>query len=249
MKHRWKQNGLTLTELVVVVAVAAILLGISVPTAKKIMNSFEHSTGAAGLIDAALSNARALAIASNTEAGVRFQHDKNGDFYMIFILHDPASTGLVRGFRAYPNRRPLKLPEQFGVMEATLTAANPNTANTELDTNPELLNKQTFSIVFSPQGKLILYDVRARNRDGIIEPALSADPVFNTRVNIANGTGMFVQDDYPADGLQQESSVHSFYIYEKKRLAETPAAQRFTGCIGILKPEFVNPYTGQLVKR
>ena len=44
------------------VAVMAILLGISVPTAQHLKKSFESSTGVRNLINAALSNARAIAI-------------------------------------------------------------------------------------------------------------------------------------------------------------------------------------------
>lgn len=250
MKHRPKQNGLTLTEMVVVVAVIAILLGISLPTATKIMDSFEHSAGAVGLIDAALSSARALAITSGIEVGVRFQQDRKGDFYMIFILHDPASTGLAQGFRAYPNRRPMKLPKHIGVMDAELEASD-----AFLNTPGGLMNAQTFSIVFSPQGQMILYDVRVWNRDGVPDHS-SMDPVFNTldrMVDPVHPAGMFLQDGEPAsDGLWQESSIHSFYIYQKERLREElqkSVPTPFTGYIQNLQAESVNPYTGQLVKR
>jgi prepilin-type N-terminal cleavage/methylation domain-containing protein len=255
MKHRTRQNGLTLTELVVVVAILAVLLGISVPTAKKLMDSLEHSAGARSLINAALTSARAMAVSNNTPAGVRFQQDRNGDFYMIFILYDPDpapnGTGLAQGFKAFPNRKPMKLPQDVAVLDGTLNIQNPNIANTQLDTDTELLDRQTFSIVFSEQGRMIQFQVRIRNRDGATDNS-SRDPVFNTRTNVDSGIGMFYEDNQDVtavDGLKQESSIHSFYIYHKKRMNETAANQRFTGYIQELQPEFINPYSGQLVKK
>ncbi len=248
MKQAGRKNGLTLTEVVVVVAVMAVLLGISVPTAKKIMDSLEHSAGARGLIDAALTSARAMAVSSNTPAGVRFQQDTSGDFYMIFIIHDPDKTNLAQGFMAVPNRKPMKLPSNIGVLESPLLA------DSQLDSPLELLDRQTFSIVFSEGGQLIQFQVRVRNRDGVTDDS-SVDPVFNTPDNvnsIENKIGMFYQDDQDQtalDGLKQEPSIHSFYIYDRKRLAEVPESQRFTGYIQSLQKEFVNPYSGQLIKK
>lgn len=244
MKHRTRQNGLTLTELVVVVAVVAILLGISVPTAQKIMDSFEHSAGTRSLIDAALSSARAMAVSNNTPTGVRFQQDRNGDFYMIFIYHKDVSW-YAWEFLAFPNRKPMKLPEDIGVLAGTVSS------DADLYTPAEWMNAQTFSVVFSEQGRMILCsDVHVLNKDGVLDDS-SRDPIFNTKSNVdGNIAGMFYQDeDDSANGLEQESSVNAFYIYEKKRMNETPANQRFTGLVQGLQKEFVNPYSGQLIKK
>jgi len=256
MKPTFRKNGLTLTELVVVIAVAAILLGISVPAAKKIMESFEYSTGPRSLIDAALTSARVLAVAESTPAGVRFQQDVNGNFYMIFIIHNPAKTGLARGFMAAAGRKPIRLPQNIGVLEGSFKKDADTAADKDdsLSTEAGLRNAQTFSVVFSEQGQLIRFPVRVRNRDGKTETDdsngnASLDPLFNTKKNVDGGIAMFYQDDYPEDGLSKEDSVHSFYIYEKNRLAEVPAAQRFSSYIANLQKEFINPYTGQLIRR
>ncbi len=243
MKHRHGQNGLTLVELVVVVAILALLLGISVPTAKKLMDSLEHSAGARSLINAALTSARAMAVSNNTPAGVRFQQDQNGDFYMIFIYHKDVSW-YAWEFLAVPNRKPMRLPQDIGVLAGTVST------DTDLDTPVKLVNARTFSVVFSEQGKMIVSNVHVLNRDGLLDDS-SKDPIFNTKTNVdSNISGMFCQDeDNSANGLEQESSVHSFYIYEKKRLDQTPANQRFTGCIQELQPEFINPYSGQIIKK
>ena len=247
MKRRHGHNGLTLTELVVVIAVMAILLGISVPTAQKLMNSFEHSAGTAGLIDAALSGARAIAVSSssnNQEAGIRFQQDRNGDFYMIFIIHDPAATGLVQGFKAVEGRKPIKLPSTIGVMDGSVSK------DADLNTPAGRMNAQTFSVIFSQQGQQVTLAVRTRNKNGATDDS-SRDPVFNTKTNVdGNAAGMFYQDDYsaaPQDlGLGEENSIHTFYIYEKKRLQEAGTAP-YTGYIQHLQKKYVNPYTGQLI--
>jgi len=257
MKPTFRKNGLTLTELVVVIAVAAILLGISVPAAKKIAESFDYSTGPRSLINAALTSARALAVAQSTPAGVRFQPDANGDFYMIFIVHDRAKTNLANGFMAAAGRKPIRLPQNIGVLEGSFKGAGTAAAKDAfLSTEAGLRDAQTFSVVFSEQGQLIRFPVRVRNRDGKTETDDSSgsgnsslDPIFNTKKNVENKIAMFCQDDYPEEGLGQENSVYSFYIYEKNRLAEVPAGQRFTGYIGNLQKEFINPYTGQLIRR
>lgn len=251
MKPTFRKNGLTLTELIVVVAIAAILLGISVPAAKKIVESFEYSTGPRSLIDAALTSARALAVAENTYAGVRFQQDIHGDFYMIFIIHNRAKTHLANGFMVAAGRKPIRLPQNIGVLEGSFKGAGtPAAKDAFLSTEAGLRDAQTFSVVFSEHGQLIRFLVRVRNRDGKTETDnTSLDPIFNTKKNVENKIAMFCQDDYPEEGLGQENSVYSLYIYEKNRLAEVPAGQRFTGYIGNLQKEFINPYTGQLIRR
>ena len=115
-----KQFGMSLTEILVVVSIMAILMGISIPAAKQLMHSFESSAGVRHLINAALSNARAIAVREQTYAGVRFQEDAEGHAYITFIVHDPDpspdGTGLAYGFRAVMGRRPMKMPEDVGVL-------------------------------------------------------------------------------------------------------------------------------------
>ena len=160
---------MTLTELLVVISVMALMMGIAVPAVKRIMESFDSGTGARQLINAALSSARAIAIREQTYAGVRFQPDQAGNTYMIFIVHDPEATGFANGFRGLIGRKPMKLPKDVTVTKT--------------------------SVIFSSQGKLTVHDVRVRNKDDKgDDDDSSTDMIFNTQLNVDNGKAMFVQD-------------------------------------------------------
>ena len=63
---------------------------------------------------------------------------------------------------------------------------------------------------------------------------------------------MFLQDDYgnPAVtdyGIGPEMSVQSFLIYNKSDLNAVPADARWTNYFSTLQPEYINPYTGELI--
>ncbi len=185
MRIQKRQSGVTLTELLVVMAVMAILMAISVPTAKKLMESFESSTGVRQLINAALSNARAIAVREQAYAGVRFQ-EKDDITYMVLVMHDPDvspnGTGYAQGFRAVEGRRPMKLPEDIRVPGGT-------------------------SIVFSPSGKLTIHRIQVYNKDGVDNSLNSSrDTIFNTSDNVNAGLAMFVQETFPVGVLPPNSS-------------------------------------------
>jgi prepilin-type N-terminal cleavage/methylation domain-containing protein len=148
-----RQSGMTLTEILVVVTVMAILLGISVPTAQHLMDSFESSTGVRYLINAALSNARAIAVRNQAYAGVRFQEGLDGFTYMTFIIYDKEATGDADGFKAVAGRKPMKLPQDIRVVDIGA------------------LNR--CSVVFSPAGKLTIHSVQCL-------PASPGDTIFNS---------------------------------------------------------------------
>ncbi len=169
MKKNNRQSGISLTELLIVIGLMVILLGISVPTVQHLKDSFDSSTGLRHLINAALSNARAMAVREQAYTGVRFQQNPEGDTYMIFIVHDADATNLANGFRAVVGRNPMKLPQSVSVSQS--------------------------SVVFSPSGKLTTHAVRVRNKDGVTDDS-SNDTIFNTfaNVNADPPVGQFVQD-------------------------------------------------------
>jgi Tfp pilus assembly protein FimT len=249
---------MTLTELLVVIAIMAILLGISVPTAQRLMDSFESSTGVRHLINAALSNARAIAVRQQAYAGVRFQPDKDGNTYMIFIVQDTQATGLANGFRAVEGRKVMKLPEDVGVIiYHTFVDAD---LDTSTNAGKAVWNDaHTFSVIFSPQGKMTIHAVRVRNKDGYYDgyTQISNDTIFNIASEVTVNKAMFCQDDYPYPsvaawphgGFVEETSVQEFILYSKKELQKVPVAQRWTLFFQQkqAKADFISPYTGELV--
>ena len=71
-------GGFSLSEMLVVISVIILLIGIGIPAARQITDSFESSAGLRNVISAALSNARAIATKNQKYAGLRFQQDQNG---------------------------------------------------------------------------------------------------------------------------------------------------------------------------
>jgi len=272
MRTRSKKFGLTLPEMVVVIATIALLVGFGLPAIRALMNSFESSSGAKTLISTALASARAIAAKEQHYAGVRFQQDSAGNQYMIFIVHDFDKTGLNPGFRAVEGIKPIKLPEGVGVMDLMVRTNHSETPAGAADPLGEPLNVQylddanpanlgpdgenryvrdasTFSIVFSATGRLVVRPVRIRNRDGIYRPDNNAslDDVFNSRQNILNsGVGMFIQDDYAELGLGAEPSRNRLIIYDGTQFEKLNYQQRFD-YLTRMELIYINPYTGTMI--
>jgi len=277
MNHKLRtKSGLTLTEMVVVIATISLLVAFGLPAVRVFLKSFESRGGGRSMISAALSSARAIAAKEQHYAGIRFQQDLAGNQYMVFIVHDFEKTGLNPGFRAVEGLKPIKLPESLGVMDL-MVRINHGTHWTDAedlldealkvayldDTNPQnfgpdqknrfITDTSSFSIVFSPSGKLIMRDVRVRNRDGIYQPnndlsgKVSMDGIFNSPDNITNyGVGMFIQDDYAELGLGAESSRNRFVIYDKIRFDKLDAGKRFN-YLSSLELVYINPYMGTII--
>ena len=260
-----KQSGLTLVEMTVVIAIAALMVALTIPAANMLLNSFESESGAKSIISAALSSARAIAAKEQRYAGIRFQKRYNpndpvgASQYIIFIVYDYDGTKLENGFRAVEEIQPIKLPDSIGVMDMYVSDLLINT-DAQINEPNEVNDTTAFSIVFSPSGKLVIHDVRVRNRDGVYQPdnsdpsssKHSMDDIFNSPFNISYyQVGMFVQDDYSTLGLAQERSRNSFYIYDTKELKQVPNNLRWTNYLQqiVQKPVYINPYTGTIVEQ
>lgn len=277
MNYKLKtKSGLTLTEMVVVIATIALLVTFGLPAIRVLFDSFESRGTGKSMISAALSGAHAIAAKEQRCAGVRFQQDLAGNQYVVFIVHDFEKTGLNPGFRAVEGLKPIKLPENLRVMDLMVrinhgthwtdaedTSDEPLKVDCLDDTNPLNLgpdrrNKyiddtSSFSIVFSPSGKLLMRDVRVRNRGGIYQPdnrvpgKVSMDDIFNSKSNIINyGVGLLIQDDYADLGLGAESSRNRFIIYDKMRFEQLDARSRFD-YLSSLELVYINPYTGTII--
>jgi len=283
MKAKSRQSGFTLTEMTVVIAVVALLVSLGLPAARMLFNSFESKSGARAMISAAMASARAIAAKEQRYVGVRFQQDLDGNQYMVFIVHDPApepyGTNLTNGFRAVEGVEPIKLPDSLGVMDL-MVRINHNPGDypardtddeqlkveylddmSPLNLGPDGKNKYimdtcSFSILFSPSGKMVIHNVRVRNRDGVYQPdnsnplkVVSMDDIFNSPANMTNyGVGMFVQDDYAELGLGAESSRNKFIIYDKTQFDELDGDGRSNYLSG-LEFIYINPYTGTMIER
>jgi len=270
MKAKSRQSGITLTEMTVVIAVVALLVSLGLPAARMLFNSFESQSGARAMISAAMASARAIAAREQRYAGIRFQkaYDPTGPLrapqYMIFIVHDFDNTGLVSGFRAVEGLEPIKLPDSVGVMDLMVRidrrpipdgAENPIDRLIGVDDFDDpvyIADTASFSIVFSPSGKMVIHNVRVRNRDGDYRPLNlndSMDDIFNSPENITNyNTGMFVQDDYAEFGLGEESSRSRFVIYDRTLFDKMNKVEGFDYLYG-LEVIYINPYTGTMIEK
>ncbi len=265
-----------MTEMVIVIATIALLVSLGLPAVRVLIRSFESSSGSTSMISAALAGARAIAAREQRYAGIRFQQDAAGQQYMIFIVHDFEKTGLNSGFRAVEGIKPIKLPEGSGVMDLmvrTNRGVTPADAANVLDEpikvqhlddaapvnvgpdgkNTYLRDATTFSVVFSPGGKLVMHPVRVRNRNGIYRPdnavanKVSLDDIFNSPQNIANaGIGTFIQDDYAELGLGAEASRNRFVVYDRTQFGQLGAQGRFD-YLSRLEPVYINAYTGTMI--
>jgi hypothetical protein len=211
------------------------------------------------MISAALSSGRAIAAKEQHYAGIRFQNkyqqDGKGCQYMIFIVHDQPNTDLANGFRAVEGYEPIKLPDSVGIMDLMINKTEKIDSDSKIDTPAEVNDTTTFSIIFSPSGKLVIHDVQVRNRDGQSSGTASKDDIFNTLANITNSTephGMFLQDDYPLDGLDKEPSRNSFIIYDKTVFEKLNPNSRYDDYLKDLAAKeviYINPYTGTMIEK
>jgi len=291
VRAKSRQSGLSFVEMTVVMATVALLTVLSLPAARTFLTSFGSSDGDVRcLISSALSTARAIAAKEQRYAGIRFQYAYHpdgplkADQYIIFIIHDYDGTDLANGFRAADNIKPIKLPANIGVMDlriGTLLTPPPQSTETLISSDADitplqparLIDTTTFSIVFSPAGKLVIHDVQVRNRDGyadrISHTFISYDDIFNKLKQVdakfrgsdlhsaaVPGVGMFVQDDWgeplnvPYLGLGKEKSRNSFIIYDRQQFERAyPAGVAWSDYLYKLAGRmiYVNPYTGTIV--
>jgi hypothetical protein len=270
MKTRFKQSGRTLAEMAVVIAAIVLLGSFGLPAVRTFLGSFESGTGARPIISAALASARAVAAKEQQYAGIRFQKvyeptdPLKASQYMIFIVHDFDNTGLAPGFRAVEGMKPIKLPDSLGVMDFMVRidrrpdrfgAENPADRPIvvdDFDDPVSLSDMASFSVVFSPTGKMVIHHVRVRNREGDYRPLNlndSMDDIFNSPENITNfNTGMFIQDDYAELGFGVESSRNRFVIYDRNLFEKMNRAERF-GYMNGLEVIYINPYTGTMIEK
>jgi len=259
-KIRARDKGLTLIEMTVVIVIVVLLTSFALPAIRMLFNSFQSQSGTRAMISASLASARAIAAEHQHYAGIRFQNkyqeDGKGCQYMVFIIHD--SEILANGFRGI---EPIKLPDSVGVMDLKLGSTNPEQivdSDGRINDDWEVADTTTFSIIFSPSGKLVIHDVQVRNRNGLYQPdngdanpdKHSMDDIFNSLKNIEDyNIGMFVQDDYPSDGFDKEPSRNSFVIYDRKEFDKVGVSTRWSDYLYKLERIYINPYIGTMINQ
>lgn len=285
MQTKLKQHGFTLTEITVVIATIVLLVSLALPAMRAFFNSFESQGSTMSMISAALATGRAIAAKNQRYAGIRFQkadgtpNPLEAPQYMIFIVHDPDM--MAYGFRAVPGLKPIKLPDSMTVSDLTVVTKrnivnptnptevrldDPTLSDTQrdnlIDEDRELTDTTTFSIIFSPSGKLVIHGIRVRNKDGYPDTASnkseSSDDVFNKKAQVDAGIGTFYQDDYfsptgssyPDLGLGPEQSRSSFVAYDKKKFIQAYKKRRaWSDYLTKLADQviYINPYTGTII--
>ena len=249
-------------EMMVVIAVVAILAALAIPAIRAIENSFSSVGSVRAVITAAISKAKAIAAREHRYAGIRFQEDKaNGDQYIVYIIHDPTlidNSGWTvpnSGFRAVQGLKPVKLPKTIRVTDLMVgdrTTATPDYrvgVDTDIDSPAKVNDITTFSMVFSPVGKLVIRSVQ-------VLPAGTGDTVFNNGFYfVSPGPSvpmqMFECDwDNSTTGYpyQQEPSRNNFVIYEKAKF-DAAGTMPFSGYLNVsgLTPLYINPYTATII--
>ena len=273
-------------ETTVVVAVIAIMAAVSSPVAKMLTNAMEANKDAQSLVSAALSTARNMAMEKQKYVGVRFQTAYAGDVanpynvrplekgqYMIFIeklKKGGSGFTLGPGYCAVRGLRPIKMPAFAVAVDMNVRTNHADTDDGSEDIDAVAVNSDNlinddfelndilaFSVVFSPNGKLVTRDVRVRNKKGEDQPANESDSgyddIFNSSENIVtNNLGTFAQDDYAPIGLGKEWSKKKFVIcdkaqlmkYYKKGTAYSEYLKELSG-----QPARVNPFSGAIIKK
>ncbi len=281
MIQKKRQQGVTLIELLVVATIITLLTAVGLPAFRALNNAFESGGSVERMINSMLTTARSKAIQGQRYVGVRFQKRFRNDplaasQYMILIERDSVSTGIQSGFKAVQGLKPVKLPDSVGVMDLNVAdpgerkPMSPETSPTQtLDEDPndsdELLNDlselrdvTTFSVIFSPQGHLVVHGVRVRNNSGKLDgDSSSPDDVFNTFEQVNMGNAQFLQDDYfegsvsesatDIRGLGPEASRLSFVIFKTEPFINAyNQGQAWTGYLHTLQRRYGNRYTGAL---
>ena len=244
MKAKAEQFGFTLVEMLVVVAVVAIMIGVAVLNAGDLLRS-QRSTSAKNLIRSSLAQAQAYAQANRIYAGLRFQFDRNGwqtgRQYMVLI----EKVGVDHEFNPIPNSKPLALPKNIGVINLPIDLQG-FTEDEWLDDNYSssvgMEGSATFSVIFSPTGQLVVKDVELLQR-------FTGDPVVSLEADVNSGISLLYSDRWDeVDWCVDELSALGLIVCETTLLRETDSLLRYTNYVVDLEPILINVYTGTFIE-
>jgi len=225
MKTKSKQFGLTLTEIIVVIAIIAMLVGLGVPAGRAFFNSFETEGGTKSVINGLLTSARTIAVKEQKYAGVRFQQANDTQYAIIIIseteipypqnLTDPDDPlNYTVPFVALEGQRLMNLGRKLGVAPA----------DSIIDSSDICGN-----IIFSPQGQLVRKWIMM-----YVNPRLK-DEIYND-----TKPALFDEDTVP------RLSNRAFGIYNVKDWENSGYSDEF---FAELEPIYINRYTGMIINR
>lgn len=253
MKIKTKQSGISLTEAVLAVAVIILLVSVSIPAYKAFDTAISSPAGVQSMVSAALSSARAIAAKNQKYAGIRFQQDKDGNQYMIPIIHDYDATDIAIGYKAIDGKNPVKLPGDICIFDTKNNNNNEINSSGDIDDPSKIDDLTKFSIIFSPSGNLVIKDIRALpGKPDPTVPGKNDDNIFNYSSNTTVDY-MFEADRSASDS---ELSRNSFLVINRKELNEIDLDQIWEtliedpqnlGQIDNEKVLYINPYTGTII--
>ena len=240
MKAKAQQFGFTLVEMLVVVAIIAVMVGVAALNAGDILRS-QRSTSARNLIRSSLAQAQAYAQTNRKYAGLRFQFDRNGwdrgRQYMVLI----EKVGVDHVFNPIPNSKPLALPKTIGVIP--VEQASDTGLDDEYSNSDGMEGAATFSIIFSPSGQLVVKDVYLCQR-------FIGDPVVGNATDVNSGISLLYSDwwDDGVDWCVAEPSALGLIVCETTRLREARPDWRYADYVVNLEPILINVYTGTFIE-
>ena len=220
-KHKF---GFSLIELLVVIAIMSILIGITIRSVRMVSSKMASVDTVRTMVGTALTTSRTLAMAQQTHIGIHFSVSVDGTHLLSFIRDDNTyveDTNIRRYRVIVGNRNMVKetsIPSNIGLLDMQVGG---NKIDKDTDTNDpfKLLDTNTFSMVFSPAGKLVLRFMWIVDADNNLEL------------------------------LGPEVSRNCLYIYDKTTFEKVDVNNRYTGYLQYLPPVLINYYTGKVINK
>lgn len=225
MKTKLKQFGVTLVEMIVALAIVALLVGLGVPAGRAFLNLFETESSKKSMISGMLASTRAIAVKKRKYVGIRFQQTNDIQYATIIInkteipypqnLDNPDDPlNYTIPFVALEDHWPINLGQKLGVAPAD-GIVNSNNICT--------------NIVFSPQGQLV--------RKWIM---IYTNPKFKDEIYNNTKPALFDGDTIP------RFSDWAFVIYNVKDWENSGYSDEF---FTELEPTYINRYTGMIINQ
>jgi prepilin-type N-terminal cleavage/methylation domain-containing protein len=270
-------RGLTLSELLVALAIVVIVGAVAVPVAVSLKEALRGTANTQTIVSTALQNARAIAMREGQYAGVRFQRDKDGNQYAVYIVHHPQDTypegagagsvSTVKMYKAVKGRSPIRLPEGMALIDMVVRDNLASPLSGDSTFSPLIEGDLDDSTTINVNGENVEYYYRlidattfsvifdAKGNLVKVEArirsrnadVISDDKIFNTTEKVQAGEAKFITDDYANLGLGSEYSRIQFKIFDTSKYKELGTAANQFEYLDSLPYVYVNQYTGKLM--